>query len=218
MAVTQKTYTSYSELTADMTAIWNWADISDKSLSVGPAKVFWFDEDKKYGIIVFENSVYNAITIGIYINDTDTYNYTEGNNSELTIRFEKTNNALIISAIAGTSISAINCAKYIICNGVNMASGTEGKILIYLGSKSSNNQLAFCAPDVQSLTSEAAQNSNANTNAKTTNLIPFYSTDSAFVTKNVFQSLCENIPSWYFGDVYINGNPYLMSGSVFILY
>ena len=61
------------------------------------------------------------------------------------------------------------------------------------------------------------QNGNANVNAKTTNLIPLYNTKSAFITTDVYKSLCEDIGAWYFGNVMVNGKAYRMSGSVFAL-
>lgn len=207
--VTQKNYTSYSELISDMTAMWDWAAIEDKTLGGYATKIFWVDSSKTYGIAVAD------MAIGIHLHGTTTYDYSEGGYSNLSIRFEKTDTSLIISALSGNTVTAINCSKYIICNGLNSLTKEEYPILIYLRSKSNNNELVFYAPDVDSITAMAAQDGNANTNAKTTNLIPFYSPSSAFITTDVFVSLCENISAWDFSGVVINGYTYRMSGSVF---
>ena len=72
------------------------------------------------------------------------------------------------------------------------------------------------APDVVTPSDISAQNANTNVNARTTNLIPIWSTRSGFVTTDMFYSLCENISSWYFGYIVLNGEPYRMSGQIFV--
>ena len=111
--------------------------------------------------------------------------------------------------------SRIESDKIIICNGHNTNTGEDEQIMIYLGSKSSSNVSSMYASDVSAPANMSEQNSNANTNAKTTNLIPFYNTASEFITTDVYKSVCEDIGTWYFGNVIVNDKAYRMSGSVF---
>ena len=202
---------TFSELITFLTENWDWAGgvtTTDEITS------FRIDEAGNIGFNIVNQTGYQpGIQIyfkgGIYHNVSQVY---------FRFKIEITDTALIISYTASNyqySASATNCEKIIICSGHNPIDDTDEQVLIYLGSKSSGNACAMYASDVISPVDLNAQNSNANVNAKTTNLIPFYNNASEYVTTDVFQSLCENTSSWYFGDVTINDEDYRMSGSVF---
>jgi hypothetical protein len=75
------------------------------------------------------------------------------------------------------------------------------------------------APDLpgDAVVSMPTLDGNANVNSLTTNLIPFWSTNSAFVTTDVFMSVCTNLPTWFFSNIILNETEYRMSGSVYFL-
>ena len=189
--------------------IWNWSGITTDTL--------WVDAAKTIGLKFI--GVGNIISL---IKDSTTYHASSDSSlTSMYVKVEKTTNAVIISVknsgTALSDVSATDCDKYIVCNATNSLTRAIEPIIIYLGSKSSSNQCMMLASDVNVPTDMAAQNSNANVNAKTTNLIPFYNTASVCVTSDILQSLCEDISSWYFGDVIVNDKAYRMSGSVFAL-
>ena len=191
-----------------------WAGGTETS---GQCTYFYINEAKTIGIRYFqgtngiEGSKIAVIFNGSYYHETELY-------PNGTFEVEITATALILSYISNSnSISATNCEKIIICNAHNNKSGADEQIMIYLASKSSSNVSAMYASDVAVPANMSEQNSNANTNAKTTNLIPFYSTASEFITTDIFKSLCEDIGAWYFGNVMVNNKAYRMSGSVFAL-
>lgn len=213
MATVMRKYYPYAQvieqLKTDLESLWEWAAIDLDSENYA---YLWLDSAKTYGLCIVWGY---GEGIGIRKGTT---NYHLSNNARdgITVQFEKTTNALILSTAPGdVNISATNCDKYIICNGLNSATKAVEPVVIYLGSKASSNQQMLLAADVDIPVNLSAQNANANTSAKTTNLIPFYSPSSACITTDVFVSLCENINTWYFGNVVINGYTYRMSGSVF---
>lgn len=192
--------------------IWDWAAVE----TVGNDKIYWVDSEKTFGLGT--RLTYGNPNLEV-VKGSSFYHLTEGDNT-YNLKVEKTSTTLIISTYGSGSVSSVpanNCNKYMVCAATNTSTGTNEPIVIFLGSKSSSNQVMMLASDVTTPVDMAAQNANANTNAKTTNLIPFYNTASACITTNVYQSLCENISSWYFGDVIIKGRAYRMSGSVFAL-
>ena len=198
---------------------WTWGGGVSRSGSgsYNDTAYFYIDEAKTIGLYYLQGQTgMSASKIGVYFKGT-TYHVADlASNS--TFEIEITDTALIISFISGSnSISATNCEKIIVCGGYNTNTETDEQIMLYLGSKSSSNVSAMYASDVTTPADISEQNSNANTNAKTTNLIPFYSTASEFITTDVFKSLCEDIGSWYFGNVMVNNKAYRMSGSVFAL-
>lgn len=200
----------------DLSTLWDWAAIETNSGGTGYN--LWLDSSKTYGLSVSYSS--GAIGLEVSLIKGTTLYHTTYNDRYMTLnmKIEKTNGALILSVKAQnnlSSVSATDCDKFIICNGLNATTKATEPIIIYLGSKSSSNQIMLLAGDVDSPTNLTAQNANANTGAKVTNLIPFYSPSSACITTDVFVSLCEDIASWYFGNVVINGITYRMSGSVF---
>lgn len=181
------------------------------------SKIFYIDSAKTIGLYLFIRSGTGVVNVGIKFKGTD-YHLTQFSGySTLTFKIEITGTTLIFSYINAASISATNCEKIIICNGYNTNTNTEEQMLIYLGSKSSSNVSSLYASDVTTPADISEQNANANVDAKTTNLIPFYSTASEFITTDVLKSLCEDIGAWYFGNVMVNGKAYRMSGSVFAL-
>lgn len=202
-----------STLYAKLQEMWDWADVTGLSNSTTH---FWIDEAKTKAIrFDYDGSAPATLRISVQYNN---YYYHDNNAQSRPYKIEKTDTALILSySNSGDSVSSTSCEKIIICNGFNPNTNTNESetIMIYLGSKSSSNVSTVYASDVVTPVDMAEQNSNANTNAKTTNLIPFYNTASAFITTDVYKSLCEDIGAWYFGDVTINGRPYRMSGSVF---
>lgn len=198
----------------DLSTLWDWAAID----TITDGYILWLNSSKTYGLSV----VYTSSGIGLQVSliKGDTLYHTTYNDRymALNMKIEKTTGALILSVKAQdnlSSVSAIDCDKFIICNGLNSATKAVEPVIIYLGSKSSSNQIMLLAGDVESPVNLTAQNANANTSSKTTNLIPFYSPSSACITTDVFVSLCEDISSWYFGNIVINGYRYRMSGSVF---
>lgn len=182
--------------------------------NAGGHKTFYIDTAKTIGIYMQNYiSSTNGYKLGIRF---------KGNNYQLmdfntgTVEVEITNTALILSYIPDSnSISATNCYKIIVCDGYNTNTEDNEQILIYLKSLSSSNVSAMYASDVTTPADMVEQNANANVNAKTTNLIPFYNTKSAFITTDVYKSVCEDIAAWYFGNVIVNDKAYRMSGSVF---
>ena len=198
----------------DLSTLWDWAEIETQDNRY----ILWIDAAKTYGLVLLYVSGAVGIKVGI-IKGTTLYHVTSNDRyMSLNMKIEKTATALILSVKAQnnlTSVSATDCDKFIICNATNSATNTVEPIIIYIGSNASSNQQMLLASDANAPVDMAAQNANANTSAKTTNLIPFYSTASACITTDVFVSLCENIAAWYFGDVIINGSAYRMSGSVF---
>lgn len=200
----------------DLSTLWDWAEIETQTSN--SRYILWVDAAKTYGLVLAYRSGAIGLGVGI-IKGTTIYHLTSNDAyKQLNMKIEKTAGALILSVKAQnnlTSVSATDCDKFIICNATNSATNTVEPIIIYIGSNASSNQQMLLASDVNAPVNMAAQNANANINAKTTNLIPFYSTASACITTDVFVSLCENIAGWYFGDVIINGSAYRMSGSVF---
>lgn len=212
---------SYSTIVSDLRALWNWTSSAETSAGTK----LTIDAAKKIGLFVYNGNV-NYTTIGVIFGSS--YYHLAGPQStvgKLQLKAEKVgDNTLIISAwrvdASGSSnVAADLCDKYIICRAVNTNTENEETILIYLGSSSSSgdNKCAMFTSDVIQQINISAQDANQNVNAKNTNIVPFFNPASAFVTKDVYQSLCENVSSWYFGDVTINGRPYRMSGSVFVL-
>ena len=201
----------------DLSTLWDWAGIETKETGeVG--YILWIDNAKTTGLVVQYTTGAIGLQIAI-IKNTTIYHTTENDRyMTLNMKIEKTSGALILSVKAQDdllSVSATDCDKFIICNGLNAATKTTEPVIIYLGSKASSNQIMLLASDVDSPVNLSAQNADANTSSKTTNLIPFYSPSSACITTDVYVSLCEDIASWYFGNVVINGYTYRMSGSVF---
>ena len=192
---------------------WNWGGGRQTS---GSTEFFWVDENKNIGIR-FDYDGSAPATLKISAQYKNGY-YHDNNFTSAAFKIEITDTAMIISyKDNANSVSSANCEKIIICNALDSENDAEEKVMICLGSKSSSNECAMYASDVVSPANMTAQNSNANVNAKTTNLIPFYNQASRFVTTDVYQSLCEDISSWYFGNVTINDVAYRMSGSVFAL-
>lgn len=212
-------HSAYETIVADMTEAWNWTAVE----TVTNGTKFCIDEDRRFGIYVY-NGNSNYTSIGIMFGTTS-YHIAgpSGTANKLVIKFEKIGtDTMIISAYrVGSSdssyVAANLCDKYIICKAVNTLTEDEETVLVYIGSSSTSggNKSMMFASDVMLPADVMVQNANANINAKNTNLIPLYNTASAFIAKDVYISLCENVSSWYFGDVTINGRPYRMSGSVF---
>ena len=176
---------------------------------------FYINEAKTIGfrIIVNSGTTPSKIAVffkGSYYHEVEIY-------FAASFEVEITDTALIFSFVGGegVTISAANCHKIIVCDGYNTNTEDNEQILIYLKSLSSSNVSAMYASDVTTPADMAEQNGNANVNAKTTNLIPFYNTKSAFITTDVYKSVCEDIGAWYFGNVIVNDKAYRMSGSVF---
>lgn len=199
-----------------LTTLWDWTGVE----SVNSYKVLWIDSEKTIGICVYIASQY-FLSIGLYKNSSPVHICRHADSNTLNLKIEKVGNTVLIISVYSSSnsqeVTATNCEKYIICPARSAITGEEENIAIYLDSKASSNVSTMLASDVFNYTDISAQNSNANTNAKTTNLIPFYNPASAFITTTVYQSLCEDLSSWYFGNVIVNNNPYRMSGSVFVL-
>lgn len=222
--VIEKAYASshgaYETIVADVTDLWNWTDIEE--LTNGT--VFWIDENKTFGIYVYNGNA-NYTSIGIMFGSNGYHYAGSGTSNKLIFKAEKIGTkALIISAWRVSNsdspvVSANLCDKYIICDAVSTATNEEEKVLVYLGSSSTSgaNKCMMLASDVTLPADITVQNANANVNAINTNMIPFYSTASAFITTDTYQSLCENVSSWYFGNVIVNDDAYRMSGSVFVL-
>lgn len=210
----------YSDIVSDVTDLWDWADIS----TVTGGTMFKLDTENNFGLIVYNgNNNYTSIAVRFGSNN---YHIAGPSSTaaKLLLKAERVGeDALIISAwrVSDTSntIAANLCDKYIICRGVNTITEEEEMVLVYLGSNSTSgtNKCMLLAGDVMQTTDIAAQNANANVNAKNTNIIPFFSPASVYITKDVYQSLCSNVSSWYFSDVILNDKPYRMSGSVFVL-
>ena len=188
---------------------WTWAG---GKVTSGSNTYFHIDTAKTIGIRYNQGSGYDNSRIYVNFKGADYHNTSLPDGTTFIV--EITDTAMIISYVSG-SISATNCEKIIICNGVNANTGDEEQMLIYLSSKASSNVSAIYASDVTTPADIAEQDGNANVNAKTTNLIPFYNPASAFITTDVFKSLCEDIGAWYFGNVMVNNKVYRMSGSVF---
>lgn len=214
-------HSAYETIVADMTDAWNWTAVE----TVTGGTKFCIDEDRRFGIYVY-NGNSNYTSIGIMFGTTS-YHIAgpSGTANKLVIKFEKIGtDTMIISAYrVGSSdspyVAANLCDKYIICKAVNTLTEDEETVLVYIGSSSTSggNKSMMFASDVMLPADVMVQNANANINAKNTNLIPLYNTASAFITKDVYMSLCENVSSWYFGNVFVNDKPYRMSGSVFVL-
>jgi len=208
-------YSFYDTLVPYLRDNWTWgATYADDGK-------FYIDTAKTIGIQIGAGGQYNDPTIRILFNGAEyhviSFDRTTWTNDKA-IMIEITNTALIISCTdKSTSANAANCQKIIVCNGHNTNTGTDEQIMIYLDSRSSANVSAMYASDVAVPVDMSEQNGNANVNAKTTNLIPLYNTNSAFITTDVYKSLCEDIGAWYFGNVMVNDKAYRMSGSVFAL-
>lgn len=200
----------------DLSTLWDWAEIETQTDQ--NQYILWVDAAKTYGLVLAYRAGAVGLGIGI-IKGTTIYHLTSNDRyMQLNMKIEKTTGALILSVKAQnnlSSVSATDCDKFIICNALNTATKASEPVIIYLGSKASSNQQMLLAGDVASPVDLTAQNANANTSSKTTNLIPFYSPSSACITTDVFVSLCEDIVAWSFGNVSINGIKYRMSGSVF---
>lgn len=203
-----------SDVVPYLTSNWTWAGgVVNGDYD---SKIFYIDAAKTIGLYLFIRTGTTQVNVGVRFKGSD-YHLTQFDHATITYKVEITDTALILSFINASSISAANCEKIIICNGHDTNTNSEEQILIYLGSKSSSNVSAIYASDVTTPADISEQNSNANVNAKTTDLIPFYSTASTFITTDVFKSLCEDIGAWYFGNVMVNNKAYRMSGSVFAL-
>lgn len=204
----------------DLAPLWNWSSIDTGEYDTN-SKILWVDSSKTYGIGVSTNTNANPGQRGLricIIKNGTVYHQHSNDYFSLNVKIEKTSNALILSVKAQNnlnSVSATDCDKYIVCNATNTVTNTVEPIVIYLSSKASSNVCTMIASDVVSLVDITAQNANANTGAKSTNLIPFYNPASACITTDVFVSLCEDITAWSFGNVVINGYRFRMSGSVF---
>lgn len=221
--VTDKVYyysysdNAYAQIVADITNAWDWTNVT----TYRDGTMFSIDAEHKIGLTVYKTNDYSSL--GIRFNTTNYHLAGTDSYSTLLVKTEKVgDNALIISVwrnSQGGTVSPELCDKYIICKAVNHDTDAEEAVVIYLGSNSTSggNKCMMLASDVFQPVDMAVQNSNANVNAKSTNLIPFYSPASSFITTEVYQSLCENVSSWYFGDVMINNRAYRMSGSVFAL-
>jgi hypothetical protein len=205
-----------SEVVPYLSSHWTWAGGVVDDTATYQSKIFYIDAAKTIGLYLYIRTGTRDVNVGVRFKGTN-YHMTQFNSESLTYKVEITDTALILSYINASSISASNCEKIIICGGYNANTDTNEQILIYLGSKSSSNVSAIYASDVTTPADVSEQNSNANVNAKTTNLIPFYSTASEFITTDVLKSLCEDIGAWYFGNVMVNNKAYRMSGSVFAL-
>ena len=207
----------------DLTPLWNWSgiDTGDISTYEENSKILWVDSSKTYGIGVSTATNANQGQRGLricIIKNGAPYHQNLNDYYSLNMKIEKTSSALILSVKAQNnlnSVSVTDCDKYIICNATNTVTNTVEPIVIYLSSKASSNVCTMIASDVISLVDITAQNANANVDAKTTNLIPFYNPASACITTDIYQSLCEDIGAWYFGNVMVNNKAYRMSGSVF---
>lgn len=220
--------TTSAEVQTILAALWNFTGTETLSASQGDStganwstyKIYYLDTAKTFGIAVATS----APGIGIYKNGkvyAQPIDDGTGYFDALTLQIEQTATSVIISAYSSrntqTSINVTNCTKYIICNGLNTVSNFNENIIVALRSGSTNNTCIMLSSDVIEPTHNDAQNGNANVNAKTTNLIPFYNTASVCITTDVYQSLCEDIGTWYFGNVIVNDKAYRMSGSVFAL-
>ena len=192
---------------------WTWAGGKEVS---GSNTFLYIDEAKTMGIRYNHGSGYDNSRIYVRFKGEDYHNTALTDNSAFIV--EITDTALILSYTGSSdSVGASNCDKIIICNGYNSKTETIEQLILYVSSKASSNVTAMYASDVTTPADMAEQDANANVNAKTTDLIPFYNTASVFITTDVFKSLCEDIGAWYFGDVVVNNEPYRMSGSVFAL-
>ena len=210
----------YSDIVSDVSELWDWADIS----TVTGGTMFKINAEDNFGLLVYNGNA-NYTTIAVRFDSAN--HHTAGPSStagKLLLKAERVGeNTLILSVwrVSDTSntIKANLCDKYIICRAVNTITEEEETVLIFLGSSSTtgSNKCMLLASDVIQLTDIAAQNANANVDAQNTNIIPFFSPASVYITKDVYQSLCSNVSSWYFGDVILNDKPYRMSGSVFVL-
>lgn len=223
MAIVQDyNITSVSDLTAVISYLenyWEWAGGKQESGSLSGIYECWLylDAAKTKGLYFYIRQGVSKAKTGIRFKGND-YHVTEFDYVNINFKTEITETALIISYNSDTpSISASDCEKIIVCSGHNTNTSEDEQIMIYLGSKSSTNVSALYAGDVVTPANMSEQNANANTNARTTNLIPFYSTASEFITTDIFKSLCEDIGAWYFGNVMVNNKAYRMSGSVFAL-
>lgn len=208
---------TYAQIVADLTNAWDWTSVTTYAYGT----MFSIDAEHKIGLTVYKTNDYSSI--GIRFDSTNYHLAGTGSYSTLLVRTENVgDNALIISVwrtSSGGTVAPELCDKYIICKAVNNDTEAEETVVIYLGSSSTSggNKCMMLASDVLTPADIAAPNANANTNAKTTNLIPFYNPKTACITTEVYQSLCENVSSWYYGDVMINNRAYHMSGSVFAL-
>jgi hypothetical protein len=205
-----------SEVVPYLSSHWTWAGGVVDDTTTYQSKIFYIDAAKTIGLYLYIRTGTNDVNVGVRFKGTN-YHLTQFDNATLTYKVEITDTALILSYVNSASISASDCEKIIICSGYNAEIDTNEQILIYLGSKSSSNVSSLYASDVTIPANISEQNANANVNAKTTNLIPFYSTASEFITTDVLKSLCEDIGAWYFGNVMVNNKAYRMSGSVFAL-
>lgn len=198
-------------LKADLETMWNWASIDWDSNNYA---YFWLDSAKTYGLgLIFGYGESLSLK-------TNTTSYHGSNNARdgITVQFEKTTNALILSTAPGNvTITGTNCDKYIICNATNPTTNAIEPIIIYIGSKSSSNVSMMLASDVVIPTDNSEQNGNANVSSKYTALINLYNTKSNFVATDVYKSMFMELSAWSFGDVMLNGHRYRMSGSIFAL-
>ncbi|MCR4638296.1 hypothetical protein [Ruminococcus sp.] len=210
----------YSDIVSDVTDLWDWADIS----TVYDGTMFKLHVEDNFGLMVY-NGNSNFTTIAVRFGSSSYHIAGPSSTAaKLLIKAERVGEDTLILSVWRVSdspniVSANLCDKYIICRGVNTITEEEETVLVYLGSNSTSgtNKCMLLAGDVMQATDIAAQNANANVNAKNTNIIPFFSPASVYITKDVYQSLCSNVSSWYFSDVILNDKPYRMSGSVFVL-
>lgn len=183
----------------------------------------YINEERNFRIIVSYQSGAVGAAIGIEYRNGN--NWTAGHTvysdryAAMNVKFEQFPETLIMNIKMQdnlVSVSATDCDKIIITNGLNSVTQERAPIAIWLGSHSSDNKCMMFAGDMTVPIDQTALNANANVNAWTTHMIPFWSLRSAFVTENLFQSLCMNISSWYFGYITMNGEPFRISGSVFV--
>lgn len=215
MATVIKKYYAWNatidQLKADLQSMWDWAAIDWSSNAYA---YFWLNSTKTYGLGLMMGYGESLIL------KTNTNYYHESNNARngITVQFERTTNALILSTAPGNvTITGTNCDKYIICNATNPTTNAIEPIIIYIGSKSNSNVSMMLASDVATPADNSEQNGNANVSSKYTALINLYNTKSNFVATDVYKSMFMELPTWSFGDVMLNGHRYRMSGSIFAL-
>lgn len=197
----------------------NWETLTGREKTI---KIYLHENDSYYLEFYYSGGgTSNTPKISVCFGGTRYHEMVGDRYPVINCKFEKTTNALIMSIKMGEdlvldSVSATDCDKIIFTKALNSLTQEEDYVMIWMGSHSSGNSCMMFAPDVVTPSDISAQNANTNVNARTTNLIPIWSTRSGFVTTDMFYSLCENISSWYFGYIVLNGEPYRMSGQIFV--
>lgn len=208
------------QLSNYLAANWTWNGGTDVQTGGIDISYFWMDTNKNV-----ELSITNGVSgsfggkITIKYKGTTVYTNDDFFNSKITFKVEIGFNILIISFANDGSFSGGHCEKIIICNGTDFVHNKTEQIMIYLGSLASSNVYKMIASDLpgNAVVSMSTMDGNANVNSLTTNLIPFWTTNSAFVTTDVFMSVCTNLPTWFFSNIILNETEYRMSGSVYFL-